>query len=60
MKCEWCQEEFELKRDWIAKKCGCDEDERFIGYEQWYYSTFKFFDLFNDSIFEAQLHYVCK
>ena len=41
MNCQYCGEEFALKRNWIAKKCPCDEEERFISLEKWYYSLFK-------------------
>jgi len=41
MNCQYCGEEFALKRNWIAKKCPCDEEERFISFEEWYYSLFK-------------------
>ena len=30
MNCQYCGEEFALKRNWIAKKCPCDDEERFI------------------------------
>ena len=41
MNCQYCGEEFALKRNWIAKKCPCDDEERFIFFEEWYYSLFK-------------------
>lgn len=41
MNCQYCGEEFALKRNWIAKKCLCDDEERFISLEDWYYLFFK-------------------
>ena len=41
MNCQYCGEEFTLKRNWIAKKCPCDEEERFISFDEWYCSLFK-------------------
>lgn len=41
MKCNYCGEEFAIKQNYIAKRCGCDEDERFISFTDWYCDLFK-------------------
>lgn len=41
MKCPICQEPFEVKAKFLAKTCGCDEDERFVSFDDWYSETFK-------------------
>lgn len=41
MNCQYCGKEFALKKNWIAKKCLCDDEERFISFEDWYCSLFK-------------------
>ena len=41
MNCQCCGQEFALKKNWIAKKCLCDDEERFISLEEWYCSLFK-------------------
>jgi len=33
MNCQCCGQEFALKKNWIAKKCLCDDEERFISLE---------------------------
>lgn len=42
MYCEYCQEEFVIKSNYIAKNCGCDDDYRFLKFENWYENTFNF------------------
>ena len=41
MNCQYCGKEFALKKNWIAKKCLCDDEERFVSLEDWYCSLFK-------------------
>ena len=41
MNCQCCGQEFALKKNCIAKKCLCDDEERFISLEEWYCSLFK-------------------
>ena len=41
MNCQYCGEGFVLKKEWIAKRCICDDEERFISLEDWYYLFFK-------------------
>ncbi len=42
MNCPFCQEDYNLKENYIAKCCGCDDEERFISFSDWYYLLFKF------------------
>ena len=42
MECEYCGEEYVIKPAYIAKTCGCDEDYRFISFDEWYNILFKF------------------
>ena len=49
MKCEYCNEEFAIKQNFIAKNCICDDDERFIDFNLWYS---RFFNItLEDSLF---------
>ena len=41
MTCPHCQAPFAVKTKFLAKTCGCDEDERFVSFEDWYTETFK-------------------
>lgn len=41
MECEYCGEEYIIKSAYIAKTCGCDEDFRFISFDEWYHVFFK-------------------
>jgi len=41
MNCPYCQTEFSLKNNFIAKNCECDDEERFLSFEDWYYLLFK-------------------
>lgn len=41
MNCQYCGKEFALKKNWIAKKCLCDDEERFVSLEDWYCLFFK-------------------
>jgi hypothetical protein len=41
MNCQCCGQEFALKKNWIAKKRLCDDEERFISLEEWYYFLFR-------------------
>jgi hypothetical protein len=40
MKCPFCDKDYILKEKWISKNCICDDEERFIKYEDWYVSIF--------------------
>lgn len=48
MQCQYCNQEFSLKTRYIAKTCGCDEDDRLISYEKWYSEAFKMEHNHND------------
>ena len=52
MKCPICQAPFAIKAKFLAKTCGCDEDERFVSFIDWYVETFnlEFFDLSSQQI----------
>lgn len=41
MTCPHCQAPFAIKAKFLAKTCVCDEDERFISFENWYSQAFK-------------------
>jgi hypothetical protein len=41
MKCESCGEFYAIRGNYIAKRCDCDDEERFFSLEEWYYRTFK-------------------
>jgi len=41
MNCQYCGEGFVLKKEWIAKRCICDDEERFVSLEDWYYFLFR-------------------
>lgn len=41
MTCPHCQAPFSVKAKFLAKTCGCDEDERFLSFEDWYEIFFK-------------------
>jgi hypothetical protein len=41
LQCEYCDEPFKIKNGWIKKTCPCDEEERMISLEEWYYRLFK-------------------
>lgn len=41
MKCESCGEFYAIKGNYVAKRCGCDDEERFFSLQDWYYRTFK-------------------
>jgi hypothetical protein len=41
MECIYCKAEYILKKNFIAKTCGCDDEERFISYDKWYIEDFK-------------------
>lgn len=43
MFCEYCQEEFTVKNNYIAKNCGCDDDVRFLTFDFWYLDVFKIY-----------------
>lgn len=40
MYCPCCQESYSIKENFLAKKCPCDEDERFISFSSWYFVFF--------------------
>jgi len=42
MVCLYCQTEYSIRERFIAKCCGCDEEERFLSFEEWYFDTFTF------------------
>jgi hypothetical protein len=41
MNCQYCGEGYALKKNFIAKRCLCDDEERFISLEDWYFLLFK-------------------
>ena len=41
MECIYCKAKYILKKNFIAKTCGCDDEERFIKYDEWYADMFK-------------------
>jgi hypothetical protein len=45
MNCECCGADYEVKKNFIAKSCICDEEERFLSFEEWYFRIFKFIGL---------------
>lgn len=40
MVCPCCEKDYSVKDKFIAKKCLCDEDERFILFPAWYFRFF--------------------
>ena len=46
MFCEYCQEEYTIKKSYIAKNCGCDDDFRFLSFDFWYLDVFKIYPEF--------------
>ena len=40
MTCPHCQAPFAVKTRFLAKTCGCDEDIRFVSFEDWYEQIF--------------------
>lgn len=42
MVCLYCQTEYNIRDKFIAKSCDCDDEQRFISFEEWYYDTFIF------------------
>ena len=41
MECIYCKAKYILKKNFIAKTCDCDDEERFISYDKWYIEDFK-------------------
>lgn len=41
LKCEYCGEEFKVTENLIKKRCPCDEDERMIRLDDWYFKMFR-------------------
>jgi hypothetical protein len=41
MKCEFCQTYYLVKDNFLKKICPCDEEERMIPLNEWYYRVFK-------------------
>ena len=41
MDCPYCKAKYILKKNFIAKTCACDDEERFVPYDNWYADTFK-------------------
>lgn len=41
MKCESCGEFYAIRGNYVAKRCDCDDEERFFSLEEWYHRTFK-------------------
>jgi hypothetical protein len=48
MTCQHCQAPFAVKTRFLAKTCGCDEEERFISFEDWYEILFNYQFSFQD------------
>lgn len=42
MVCDYCQEEYSIKQYFIAKNCICDDENRFLSFDFWYWDVFKF------------------
>jgi len=40
MTCPCCKESYEIRERFLAKKCFCDDEERFISFEDWYFAFF--------------------
>jgi hypothetical protein len=40
MNCQYCGEGFALRKSFFAKRCLCDDEERFVSLEEWYCSLF--------------------
>lgn len=41
MKCEFCKTYYLIKDNFLKKICPCDEEERMISLNEWYYRFFK-------------------
>lgn len=53
MNCPFCEQEYTLKDKWLAKNCHCDDEERFIKYEDWY------LEAFNKEVTEKSMLFTC-
>jgi hypothetical protein len=41
MNCQYCGEGLALRKNFFAKRCLCDDEERFVSLEEWYFLLFK-------------------
>lgn len=41
LQCEYCGKEFKITFSLIKKVCPCDEEFRFMSFDEWYLNLFK-------------------
>ena len=40
MTCPCCEESYSIRKEFWAKRCLCDDEERFVPFSSWYFLLF--------------------